>query len=131
MTAPMEIRNHLYPTAEQTVPVGAEKFANITLGDLTVGTTYRVSIYVNMDNPTADASFLMRSANGCSKNISASGRVVYDFTATATSHGISITSSGCDQIHVLNGVCVDIKDWDTLTGLNLPGNFFNYATLPE
>ena len=131
MTAPIEIRSHLYPTDEQTIPVGANKLTNITLGDLTVGTMYRVSIYVNMDYPTADASFWVRSANGYSKNISASGRVVYDFTATATSHGISITSSGCGRIRILNGVCVGTKDWDTLTGLNLPGNFFNYATLPE
>ena len=131
MTAPMEIRNHLYPTAEQAIEVGNNKLTNITLGDLTVGTTYRVNIYVNVDYPTADASCQLRSAGGYSQPTGASGRVIYDFTATATSHGISITSSGCGRIRVLNGVCVDIKDWDTLTGLNLPGNFFNYATLPE
>lgn len=131
MTAPMEIRNHLYPTAHQTIPVGADKLTNITLGDLAVGTTYRVSIYVNVDNPTTGASCTLRTGNGYIQPISASSRVVYDFTATATSHGISITSSGCDQIRILNGICVDTKDWNTLTGLNLPGNFFNYATLPE
>lgn len=34
----MIITNHLYPTAEQTIAVGADKLTNITLGDLTVGT---------------------------------------------------------------------------------------------
>lgn len=131
MTAPVEIRNHLYPTGEQTIAVGANKLTNIILGDLTVGTTYRVSIYFNVGNPTTGASCQLRTARAYSTTVSASGRVVYDFTATATSHGISITSSGCDQIRILNGICADIKDWDTLTGLNLPGNFFNYATQPE
>lgn len=127
----MIIRNHLYPTAEQTIEVGANKLTNITLGDLTVGTTYRVSIYVNMDNPTTDASCQIRTAGAYSQPISASGRVTYDFTATATSHGISITSSGCDQIRILNGICVDVSQWEALTGYELPGNCFNGDTMPK
>lgn len=127
----MIIRNHLYPTAEQTIEVGANKLTNIILGDLTVGTTYRVNIYVNLDYPTADASCQLRSAGGYSQPTGASGRVVYDFTATATSHGISITSSGCGRIRVLNGVCVDVSQWEALTGYKLPGNCFNGDTMPK
>lgn len=127
----MIISNHLYPTASQTIPVGADKLTNITLGDLTVGTTYRVSIYVNVDNPTTGASCQLRTGNDRSQPISASGRVVYDFTAIATSHGISITSSGCDQIRILNGVCVDVSQWEALTGYKLPGNYFNGDTMPK
>lgn len=125
------IINHLYPTSTQTIPVGSDKLTCIVLDNLTVGTTYRVSIYVNVDNPSTGASCQLRSGSGISQPISASQRVTYNFTASASSHGISVTSSGCDQVRILNGVCVDIKDWDTLTGLNLPGNFFNYATRPE
>lgn len=127
----MIIRNHLYPTAYQIFEVGADKLTNITLGDLTPGTTYRVSIYVNVDNPTTGASCQLRSAGGKSQPISASSRVVYDFTARATSHGISITSSGCDQIGILNGVCVDVSQWEALTGYKLPGNCFNGDTMPK
>lgn len=127
----MIIRNHLYPTGEQTIAVGANKLTNITLGDLTVGTTYRVSIYVNVDNPTTGASCQLSSANGYSQPISASGRVIYDFTATATSHRISITSSGCDRIRILNGICVDISQWEALTVYKLPGNYFNGDTMPK
>lgn len=127
----MIIRNHLYPTAFQIVAVGDSKLTNITLGDLTVGTTYRVSIYVNVDNPTTGASCQLRSADGHSQPISASGRVVYDFTATATSHGISITSSGCDQIRILNGLCVDVSQWEALGGYKLQGNYFNGDTMPK
>lgn len=131
MTAPKEIRSHIWPTSEQNIKVADNVLTPFILGNLTVGHTYRVSIYVNVDNPTTGAACQLRTASGYSSVISTSQRVIYDFTATATSHGISITSSGYVRIRVLNGVCVDIKDWDTLTGLNLPGNFFNYATLPE
>lgn len=131
MTAPKEIRSHLWPTSEQRVPVGNDQPTSIVIDNLTVGDTYRVSIYVNVDNPTAGASCQLRTAGDYSPTISTSRRVTYDFTAAATIHGISVTSSGCGKIRILNGVCVDIKDWDTLTGLNLPGNFFNYATRPE
>lgn len=127
----MIIRNHLYPTAYQIVPVGADKLTNITLGDLTVGTTYRVSIYVNVYNPTTGASCQLRTGNNRSRPISTSGRVVYDFVATATSHGISINSSGCDQIRILNGICVDVSQWDALVGYKLPGNYFNGDTMPK
>lgn len=127
----MIITNHLYPTAEQLVPVGANKLTNITLGDFTVGTTYRVSIYVNMDNPTTGAFCQLRTAGAYSRPISASSRVTYDFTATATSHGISITSRGCGQIHILNGICVDVSQWDALGGYKLPGNYFNGETMPK
>lgn len=131
MTAPKEIRNHLWPTSVQIVPVGNDHLTSIVIDNLTVGDTYRVSIYVNVDNPTTGASCQLRTAGDYSPTISTSQRVTYDFTAAATIHGISVTSRGCGKIRILNGVCVDIKDWDTLTGLNLSGNFFNYATQPE
>ena len=127
----MIITNHLYPTAEQTIAVGNNKLTNITLGGLTVGTTYRVSIYVNMDNTKTGASCQLRTAGASSQPIRASGRVIYIFTATATSHGISITSSGCDQIRILNGICVDVSQWDALTGYKLPANYFNGDTMPK
>ena len=127
----MIITNHLYPTAEQSIPVGADKLTNITLGGLTVGTTYRVSIYVNMDNTKTGASCQLRTAGASSQPISASGRVIYIFTATATSHGISITSRGCDQIRILSGICVDVSQWDALTGYKLPANYFNGDTMPK
>lgn len=131
MTAPEEIRSHIWPTSEQNIKVADNVIAPFIIDNLIVGHTYRVSVYVNVDNPTTDAMCQLRTASGYSPVISASGSVTYDFTATSTIHGISVTSSGCDRIRILNGVCVDTADWDTLTSLNLPDNFFNYATQPE
>ena len=56
MTAHKEIRNHLWPTAEQTVPHGNNQLTSIVMDNLTVCTTYRVTIYVYVDNPTKGAS---------------------------------------------------------------------------
>lgn len=131
MTAPKEIRNHLWPTSEQIVKVANYVVSPITIDNLTVGHTYRVSIYVYVDNPTTAAWCQLLSQNGYCQAISASQRVVYDFTASVSRQNICVMSKRCDRIRLVQGVCVDTADWDTLTGLNLPGNFFNYATQPE
>lgn len=125
------IVSHLWPTTEQIIPVGSDQPTNIVIDNLTVGVTYRVSVYLDVDNPTTGALCQLRSGNGSSQPISASQRVAYDFTATATSHGISVSSSGCDRVRILNGVCVDTADWDALGKYGLPGNYFNGDTMPR
>jgi len=44
---------------------------------------------------------------------------------------VARSSSGCDQIRILNGVCVDVSQWEALTGYKLPANYFNGDTMPK
>lgn len=129
MTAPVEIRNHWYPTANYK---GTENgWTKAKAHECTPGVKYTVSMWVNIVKTGDNPSLRLYSIGIDPFTITSSQRVT--FTTTAGNNGLiglQATMTDCTFV-IVKPVCVRQDQWALLTSLGLPDNFFNYATLPE
>lgn len=129
MTAPVEIRNHWYPTVEYRGTTNG--WTTAKAHECTSGVKYVVSMWVNVINTGDNPSLKLYSIGIDPFTITTSQRIT--FTTEARDNGLiglQVTMTDC-TFTLVNPVCVRQDQWALLNSLNLPGNFFNYATLPE
>lgn len=129
MTAPVEIRNHWYTTANYK---GTENgWTTAKAHEYMPGVKYTVSMWVNIVKTGDNPSLTLYPVGITPFTITSSQRIT--FTTEARDNGlIGLQATMTDCIFVIvKPVCVRQDQWALLTSLGLPDNFFNYATLPE
>lgn len=130
MTAPVEIRNHWYPTVDDSRKT-TNGWTTAKAHECTPGVKYTVSIWIEIFKTGDNPSIKLYSIGIDPFTITRSQRVT--FTTTAPDNGLiglQATMTDC-TFTLIKPVCVRQDQWELLTSLKLSGNFFNYATLPE